>query len=106
MLNFTDQYDIVLPALESKCAEFHYLQYDTVTPEELWQYCIKKKWKKKNIGEMRLHEMVNDIMEMTASEFVAFHQIEGLRGANFFSEGNLAELEQLLRPTPKKPTSI
>lgn len=106
MLNFTEQYNLVLPALESKCAEFHYMQYDTVTPENLWQFCVKKKWRKKEITEMRLHEMVNDIMGTTASEFVAFHQIEGLRGANFFSEENLAELEQLLRPASKKPTSI
>ena len=105
MVDFTDQYDMVLPALESKIAEFHYMQYDTVTPESLWQFCLKKKWKKKNIEDMRLHEMVNDIMGTTASEFVAYHQVEGLKGASFFAEGNLAELEQLLRPVSKKPNS-
>ena len=106
MPKYTDQYDIVFPFLESKCAEFHYFQYDTFTPEDLWQYCIKKKWRKKDIGDMRLHEMVNEIMEMTASEFVAFHQIEGLKGDSWFSEGNAEDLEQLLRPKPKKPSSI
>lgn len=106
MIKFTDQYDTVLPALESKCAEFHYFQYDTFTPEDLWNYCIQKKWKKRDVGEMRLHEMVNDIMEMTASEFVAYHQVEGLRGGNWFSDMKHDDLEQLLRPSPKKPTSI
>lgn len=106
MPKYTDQYDIVLPFLESKCAEFHYFQYDTFTPEDLWQYCVKKKWKKKDIGDMRLHEMVNGIMEMTASDFVAYHQIEGFKGDKWFSEENMGDLEQLLRPSPKKSESI
>jgi len=106
MLKFTEQYEMVLPALESKCSEFHYFQYDTFTPKDLWQYCVKKKWRKKEVETMRLHEMVNDIMEMTASEFVAYHQVEGLKGGNWFTESGQEDLEQLLRPSNKKPTSI
>ncbi|GKW46836.1 post-transcriptional regulator [Planococcus sp. NCCP-2050] len=106
MLKFTEQYEMVLPALESKCSEFHYFQYDTFTPEDLWQYCVKKKWRKKDVETMRLHEMVNEIMEMTASEFVAYHQVEGLKGGNWFTESGQEDLEQLLRPSNKKPTSI
>ena len=105
MLKFTDQYDVVLPALESKIAEFRYFQYDTFSAEDLWDYCIKKKWRKKDIGDMMLHEMVNGIMDIRASDFVAYHQVEGLKGGNWFSEGNLANLEELLRPT-KKPNSV
>ena len=103
MPDYTEQFDKVLPFLESKCSEFHYYDYDTTTPEELWQYCIKKKWRKKDIGEMRLHEMVNEIMEMTASDFVAYHQIKELKGDNWFSGIKKDELEQLLRPSSKKP---
>ncbi|MGI2326488.1 post-transcriptional regulator [Planococcus sp. YIM B11945] len=102
MLKFTDQYDMVLPALESKVEEFHYFGYDTFTPEDLWQYCLKKKWRKKDIGDMRLYEMVGGIMEMTASDFVAYHQIEGLKGDNWFSDSKNFDLEELLRPSAKK----
>ncbi|TWT26243.1 post-transcriptional regulator [Planomicrobium sp. CPCC 101110] len=102
MLKYTDQFDTVLPALESKVEEFHYFGYDTFTAEDLWQYCLKKKWRKKDIGEMRLHEMINGIMEMTASDFVAYHQIEGFKGDNWFSGGKSEDLEQLLRPASKK----
>ncbi len=105
MLKFTEQFEYVLPALQSKIAEFHYFQYDTFSEEDLWDYCIKKKWKKKNVAEMRLHEMVNSIMDIRASDFVAYHQVEGLKGGNWFSQDNLANLEELLRPT-KKPNSI
>lgn len=106
MPEYAERFDVVLPALESKCEEFHHYDYDTCTPEELWQYCIKKKWRKKDIGEMRLHEMVNDIMEMTASDFVAYHQVEGLKGDNWFSSMKKDDLEQLLRPSSKKRDSI
>ncbi|MDN7240377.1 post-transcriptional regulator [Planococcus sp. N028] len=102
MLKYTDQYDTVLPALESKMEEFRYFGYDTFSTEDLWQYCVKKKWRKKDVGEMRLHEMVSDIMEMTASDFVAYHQVEGLRGDNWFSDMKHEDLEQLLRPSSKK----
>ncbi|QHJ71562.1 post-transcriptional regulator [Planococcus halotolerans] len=103
MPKYTEQYDVVLPFLKSKCEEFQFSDYDTFTPEDIWQYLIKKKWRKKDIGDMPLHEMVNEIMEMRASEFVAYHQIEGFKGDNWFSEGNSDDLEQLLRPTQKKP---
>jgi hypothetical protein len=102
MLKFTDQFDTVLPALESKIEEYRYFGYDTFTTEDLWNYCVKKKWRKKDIGEMRLHEMVNEIMEMTASEFVTYHQIEGFKGDNWFSGEKNEDLEQLLRPVSKK----
>ena len=106
MKNYGSQYEQVLPVLQSKCEEFHYQDYNTSTPENLWQYCVKKKWRKKDIGEMRLYEMVNEIMEMTASEFVAFHQMEGLKGDNWFSDMKQEDLNMLLRPSRKGTTSI
>ena len=71
MMSYPEKYEQVLPALESKCSEFTYLQYDTFTPEALWEYCLKKAWKKKKVEDMRLHEMVSDIMDLTASDYVA-----------------------------------
>lgn len=101
-----DKYEQVLPALESKCSEFMHLQYETFTPEALWEYCLKKVWKKKDIGGMRLHEMVSDIMDLTASDFVAYHQVEAFKTANFFTEDSMEDLQQLLRPARGKPRGI
>ncbi|MTD29701.1 post-transcriptional regulator [Planomicrobium sp. YIM 101495] len=106
MHKFTDQFDIVLPVLQSKCSEFRFFEYDTVTPEDVWQYCIKKKWKKKDIGDMRLHEMVNDILALSPADYLTYHQIEGFKGDQWFSAEGAKELELLLRPSPKKPDSI
>ncbi|WP_434402536.1 post-transcriptional regulator [Planococcus sp. 11815] len=106
MMSYPEKYEQVLPALESKCSEFTYLQYETFTPEALWDYCLKKAWKKKKVEDMRLHEMVSDIMDLTASDFVAYHQVEGFKNANFFSEDSMEDLQQLLRPARQKPRGI
>ncbi len=106
MDSYPEKYKQVLPALESKCSEFTYLQYETFTPEALWDFCLKKKWKKKKVAAMRLHEMVSDIMELTASEFVAYHQVEAFKTADFFTEESMADLQQLLHPARSKPRGI
>lgn len=106
MNSYPEKYAQVLPALESKCNEFTYLQYETFTPEALWDFCLKKAWKKKNIENMRLHEMVSDIMDLTASDFVAYHQVEAFKTVNFFAEENMEDLQQLLRPARGKSRGI
>src|SRR5699024_3464833 len=94
MHKFTDQYDVVLPALESKCSEFRFYQYATVTPKDLWKYCTDKKWKKRDIGDMRLHEMVNDILALSPAEYLSYYQIEGFKKDQWFSAEGAEELEQ------------
>lgn len=103
MPKYTEQYDVVLPFLVSKCEEFRFSDYDTFSTNDIWQYLVKKKWRKKEIGDMPLHEMVNEIMEMRVSEFVAYHQIEGFKGDDWFSAGNSKDLDLLFRSTHKKP---
>ena len=39
----------MLPAIESKKTEFHLYGYTTVTEEDIWTYCVQKKWRKKDI---------------------------------------------------------
>lgn len=102
MTSYPDHFELVLPALQSKCSEFHYFQYDTFTEEDLWEFCVKKKWRKKDISTLHLYEMINDIMDMTASDFLAYHQVEALKKARWNDDSTLENIEHLLRPSPKK----
>ena len=46
--------------------------------------------------------MINDIMDMTASDFLAYHQVEALKKARWNDDSTLENIEHLLRPSPKK----
>ncbi len=37
----------IRPAIDSKIGEFQHYQYDAITAEELWRYCIEKKMAQK-----------------------------------------------------------
>ena len=93
-----DIYTHVLPALESKKNEFIVYQYDTVKEEDLWKYLVQKKWRKKDVALLPLHQIVNDIMSLTPAEYMTFEQIENSRSSNWFAEINQQELQVLLNP--------
>lgn len=95
-------FDHVSPAIESKRNEFHYYGYTTVTSADIWKYCVQKKWRKRNIPEMGIHELTNDVMEVTPAEYMTYTQIEEQRGSDWFSDLNSDELQLLL--SPKKTT--
>ena len=59
-------YDKVLIVLDSKIDEFKYYGYKEITKDELWSYCIKK-WRKVNIEQLRLHEVVGTIYNVSVS---------------------------------------
>ena len=88
----------VLPALESKKSEFKVYNYGTVTENDIWKYCITKKWRKQNIATLPLHRIVNDVLSVTPAEYMTFVQIQNSRTSNWFSEINQEELKLLLNP--------
>ncbi|GKV68758.1 hypothetical protein NCCP2716_12560 [Sporosarcina sp. NCCP-2716] len=88
----------VRPAVESKRNEFHFYGYTTVTEADIWKYCVQKKWKKRSVPEMRTHEIINDVMELTPAEYMTYTQIEEQRGSDWFSDLNSDELQLLLSP--------
>ena len=82
--------------LQSKIDEFRFLNYDTITRENLWTYCVDKKWRKKNVEELSLHEMVSTIFAVNPSEVIAHlnrKSVEASRNLVGISED---ELEMLL----------
>lgn len=91
-------FSYMLPVIDSKKNEFHLYGYPTITNEDIWTFCVKKKWRKKDIAAMRKHEMVNEILQVTPAQFMMFTQIEEQRDSNWFSDLNSEELQILLSP--------
>ena len=97
-IQFEKLYVQALPAIQSKQSELILYGYPTVTNWEIWDYCVKKKWRKKDLSTMRIHEIVNDVLRLTSAEFMTYTQIEEQRGSNWFSDLNSDELQLLLSP--------
>lgn len=102
----TDLFVHVMPALESKKSEFHLYQYTSITEADIWNYCMKKKWKNRDVKEMRLYEVVNDIMETSPAKYMTHTQIEEYRTSNWFSQLNQDELQVLLQNNINEGKSI
>lgn len=95
-------FEHVLPALESKKSEFKVYQYETVTEEDIWKYCVEKKWRKLDVLSLSLHQIVNDVLSITPAEYMTYEQIQNSRSSNWFSEINQEELQVLLNPQTEK----
>lgn len=65
---YREQLQIVL---KSKVEEFQMLGYDRVTDEDLWKCLKKRKWKKID-SNVRLYELVNDVLTLTANDYMTF----------------------------------
>jgi Post-transcriptional regulator len=65
----------LIEVVNSKVEEFHFLGYDRVTEEEVWDCLKKRKWKKYKEEKM-LHQLVNDVLSLSPSEFMNYLTIE------------------------------
>ena len=99
---FEQLYTHMLPAIDSKKNELHLYGYPMVTSEAIWTYCVQKKWRKKDILTMRMHEMAHDILHVSPAEFMTFTHIEEQRSSDWFSAINSEELQILLAPVQSK----
>jgi hypothetical protein len=73
-LEFTEWKDEVQPAVKSKKEEFHFMGYESVTEEEIWN-CVLTKLKKKK-EEPRLHILVDYILSLTLNDFMTWLTIQ------------------------------
>ncbi|WAA11563.1 post-transcriptional regulator [Fervidibacillus halotolerans] len=87
--------DEVLVVLKSKLEEFKLLNYSHVTEQELWDYLVSKKWRKRK-DEIQLHEMVSDIFEVKVSDFISYATVQQLQAPDLFSEEGIDDLKELL----------
>lgn len=97
-MQYEQLFEKIRPAIDSKIAEFRYFQYDAITAEELWRYCVEKKWRKKKVEQLRLYEVIATIFSVSPSDIVSFNQVEFLQSNNWFEEVNTEELQLLLGP--------
>ncbi|KOS67880.1 hypothetical protein AEA09_04470 [Lysinibacillus contaminans] len=92
-------FEKIRPAIDTKIEEFKYYQYNTITAEELWRFCVEKKWRKKDVEQLHLYEIVATVFNVSPSDIVSFNQVEFLQKDNWFADINAEELQFLLGPT-------
>jgi hypothetical protein len=68
------------PALQSKLEEFQILGYRDISEPQLWEYLLKKKWKKVT-EEMKLHQAIQDIFSVKVSDYMNFATVELYKAA-------------------------
>lgn len=96
-IQFEHIFQKVLPVLENKLAEFNYLQYDGISTEDIWDYCIQKKWKKKSVDQMHLYEIVQTIFSLKVSDVMNYFQVQEMQQTtDWFASINQEELNELL----------
>lgn len=91
-------FEKVYPALQTKMSEFAFYEYNSITMDELWTYCVAKKWRKKQIADLPLYEIVSTIMSVSQSDIVSYGHVQESRTSDWFSELNEQELKLLLNP--------
>ena len=91
-------FDQVQLVLESKLDEFKMQNYTEITMEEMWNYCIKKKWKKRQVEEIPIHEMIATIFSLRPSEIVNQAHMNELYKTDLNIGLDLEELNLLLKP--------
>lgn len=81
--------------LQSKLEEFSLLGYGHVSEQELWDFLLRKKWRKLSEPKL-LHEVVADIMSIKVGEFFNYATVEAFKEAEF-SFDDEDELRELLK---------
>ncbi|MGJ7920586.1 post-transcriptional regulator [Neobacillus sp. LXY-4] len=87
--------ELVNPVLKSKAEEFKILGYQEVTEQELWGYLTNKKWKKTK-EEIRLYEIVQDILSVQIGQYMSYATVEAFKLPDFSFE-NEEDRQQLLK---------
>ena len=86
------------PAITSKVEELQLNNYDAITEEQLWDFCLKHVWKNEDIINCRMHQLVADILSVTPAQFMTYTQVDiQQEELDWFSELNQEELHLLLK---------
>jgi hypothetical protein len=87
-------YETVRPALQSKLEEFELLGYDSVSETDIWDYLVKKKWKKEK-EDPNVSRIVQSILSLKVGEFMNYKAVEALKDTSFSLENEEDRLELL-----------
>ncbi len=74
----------VYPALESKQDEFHFLGYNGATMDEIWDCLLERLKRNKDLEDIQLHRLVNEIMRLSANEYMNWLTIHAYKGTDMF----------------------
>lgn len=85
-IRYNELFDHVYVVLQSKIEEFRFLQYRSLTEEELWNYCIDRKWRKKEIESLPIAEIVATVFDLTPSEVLNYHRFVSHQALDLQSE--------------------
>lgn len=85
----------VEPALISKLEEFRLLGYKEVSKSGLWDFLTRKKWKKVK-EEIRIYEIIDDILSVKVSDYISFTTIQTYMNHDFNLEDE-NEMKELLK---------
>ncbi|WP_052344296.1 post-transcriptional regulator [Bacillus ndiopicus] len=85
-IRYCKLFDHVYVVLQSKIEEFRFLQYQALSEEELWNYCIDRKWRKREIESLSIAEVVATIFELTPSEVLNYHRFVSHQALDLQSE--------------------
>ncbi|WCR29592.1 post-transcriptional regulator [Paenibacillus thiaminolyticus] len=66
---------------ESKAEELRLLGYEQVTGKDVWE-CVSAKYKKED-ADPAMHQVVNDILSLKATQFMNFMTMAAYRGSPF-----------------------
>ncbi len=92
--NDESHYEKLKPVLQSKVEEFLLLGYDAVTERDIWGYFVNKKWKKDK-SDLKLFEVVQEILTLKIGDFMNYKTVETLKEASFSLENDEDRLELL-----------
>ena len=82
----------VLPVLQLKLEEFYTLHnYQEITNEELWEYCLKYKFENDYIEKQPIHRIVKVIFSLSVLEVIQYKK--GLDDCSQSYQGNLTKEE-------------
>ncbi len=82
----------VLPVLQLKLEEFYTLHnYQEITKEELWEYCVKYKFENKDIEKQPIHRIVKVIFSLSVLEVIQYKK--DLDDCSQSYQGNLTKEE-------------
>ena len=82
----------VLPVLQLKLEEFYTLHnYQEITNEELWEYCLKYKFENDYIEKQPIHRIVKVIFSLSVLEVIQYKK--GLDDRSQSYQGNLTKEE-------------
>lgn len=91
-------FDQVQLVLKSKIEEFHMQQYTEITIEDLWNFCVQKKLKKRQIETVPLHEIVATIFSVKPSDLLNYEHVSGLQKTSIDLGLDLEAINMLLKP--------